>query len=408
MKDNTPKKPIVRIVIFGVVLLLLMGLLLKSLYDLTVVQGETYSARADQEATNTIITKGRRGTIYDRNGLVLAYDETCYNVCFMRDGDKRTDYYSAVYTEALLRAIRLIREGGGDTIDTSYIRMKENGELYYDFGSENERTIRARYRNFCNACGFSFPDKEDMSTWITAEDAYLSLRRNWFIPEELPFEEAVKIISIRQEVLLNDYRSFEPITIAYDVSEETVAKLEMEHLEGVETRQSTRRVYPYGMTAAHIVGYCQHMNEDNAEKYTELGYDNSDYIGVSGVEATMEEYLTGCTLEHQGVTVVKTNANKSIIEVLSVTPPTNGGNVTLTMDLALQVVTEQALADIIADIHAKQLARIDADGDGVYDGKYEEYDKLELAKTGHVEVEGSKDEFTLSLISVPEGELDFD
>ncbi|MBR6006008.1 MAG: hypothetical protein IK064_00095 [Clostridia bacterium] len=386
MKDNTPKKPIVRIVIFGVVLLLLMGLLLKSLYDLTVVQGETYSARADQEATNTIITKGRRGTIYDRNGLVLAYDETCYNVCFMRDGDKRTDYYSAVYTEALLRAIRLIREGGGDTIDTSYIRMKENGELYYDFGSENERTIRARYRNFCNACGFSFPDKEDMSTWITAEDAYLSLRRNWFIPEELPFEEAVKIISIRQEVLLNDYRSFEPITIAYDVSEETVAKLEMEHLEGVETRQSTRRVYPYGMTAAHIVGYCQHMNEDNAEKYTELGYDNSDYIGVSGVEATMEEYLTGCTLEHQGVTVVKTNANKSIIEVLSVTPPTNGGNVTLTMDLALQVVTEQALADIIADIHAKQLARIDADGDGVYDGKYEEYDKLELAKTGAIVV----------------------
>lgn len=33
---------------------------------------------------------------------------------------------------------------------------------------------------------------------------------------------------------------------------------------------------------------------------------------------------------------------------------------------------------------------------------------LELAKTGHVKVEGGRDEFSLSLISVPEGELDFD
>ena len=385
-KDNTPKKPYIRIAIFAVVLLLLMGVLIRSLYDLTIVKGESYLARADQEATNTIITKGRRGTIYDRNGLVLAYDEVCFNVCFMRDGDNRTDYYSAVYTEALIRAIDIIEAGGGSTIDTSYIKMKPDGEIYYDFGSTNERTVKARYKNFCNACGFAMKDKDDMSTWISAEDAYLKLRKSWFIPEELPFEEAVKIISIRQEVLLNDYRSFEPVTIAYDVGDETVAKLEMEHLPGIETQQSTRRVYPYGTTAAHILGYCQRMNEENAEEYTKLGYDTTDYIGVSGVEATMEQYLTGCTTEHQGKTVVKTNANKSIIETLSVTPPTDGGNVTLTIDLSMQIVTEAALKDVIENIHQKQLNRIDPDGDGVYDGKYAEYDKIELAKTGAIVV----------------------
>lgn len=391
-----------RIAAFALLLLVMMGVLLRSLYVLTVVQGETYSERGDKESTNTIITKGRRGTIYDRNGLVLAYDETCFNVCFMRDGNKRTDYDSAVYTEALIKAIRIICEGGGSTIDTSYIRRSEDGVIYYDWGSENERTIKARYSNFCNVCGFNMPNRDDMSTWIKAEDAYLKLRRMWFIPEELSFEDAVKIISVRQEVLLNDYRSFEPVTIAYNVSDETVARLEMADLPGISTEQSTRRVYPYGTTAAHIIGYCQHMNEENAEKYTALGYDHSDYIGVSGVEATMEQYLTGCTTEHQGSRVVKTNANKSVIEVISETPPIDGGRVTLTIDLHLQTVAETALAHVIANIHQKQLERIDPDGDGKYDGKYAQYDQpLELAKTGAIVVLNVKTGEVLALASYP-------
>ena len=191
---NKPVKPYVQLGVFALILLIMMGVLIKALYDLTIVQGESYHERGDKEATSTIVTKGRRGTIYDRNGLVLAYDETCFNVCFMRDGNNRSDYYSAVYTEALIDAIRIIGEGGGETIDTSFIRMAEDGTIYYDWGSQNEKTIMARYRNFCNVCGFNIPDKEDMSTWIKAEDAYLRLRRMWFIPEELPFEDAVKII----------------------------------------------------------------------------------------------------------------------------------------------------------------------------------------------------------------------
>ncbi|MBQ3938745.1 MAG: hypothetical protein II724_05290 [Clostridia bacterium] len=398
---NKPVKPYVQVGVFAFILLVLMGILLRSLYGITVVQGESYYQRGDKEATNTIVTKGRRGTIYDRNGLVLAYDETCFNVCFMRDGNNRSDYYSAVYTEALIDAIRIIGEGGGETIDTSFIRMADDGTICYDWGSQNEKTIMARYRNFCNVCGFNIPNQDDMSTWIKAEDAYLRLRRMWFIPEELPFEDAVKIISIRQEVLLNDYKSYEPVVIAYGVSDETVARLEMADLPGIRTEQSTRRVYPYGTTAAHILGYCQRMNEENAEEYLKLGYSYDDYIGISGVEATMEQYLTGCTYEHQGSTVVKTNANKSIIDVVSVTPPTDGGKVTLTIDLPLQTVTESALEHVIAEIHQKQLDRVDPDGDGKFDGKYEQYDSLDLAKTGAIVVMDANTGEVLALASYP-------
>lgn len=401
MTETPLKKPIFRLTVFALALVAMAAVLIKSLYELTVVRGAEYYNMAKSESLNTIKTKGRRGAILDRNGLVLAYDETCFNVCFMRDGNNRSDYYSAVYTEALIKAIAIINAGCSETIDTSYIRMSETGEYYYDFGSTNENTIKSRYRNFCNACGFNMKDKEDMSTWKTAEDAYLELRRAWFIPAEMPFSEAVKIISVRQEVLLNDYRSYEPVIIAADVSEDIVAKLEMEQLPGIETRLSTKRVYPHGTTAAHILGYCQNMTEENAAEYLALGYGYDDKIGVSGIEATMESYLTGCTSDKQGSTVIKTNANKAVIEVLSIEPPTDGGDVTLTIDLPMQTAAEAALEEVINRIHEKQLDRIDPDRDGVYDDKYAEYESLELAKTGAIVVLDVNTGEVLALASYP-------
>lgn len=401
MPETIRKKAIARFIIVAVILLAMMSLLISRLYAIAIVEGSAFISDAENKSTDTIITKGKRGTIYDRNGLVLAYDEICYNVEFMRDGDNRTNYDSAVYTEALITAIGIINEGGGTTIDTSFIRMDENGELYYDWGSENERTIKSRYRNFCNVCGFNIPDADDMSKWITAEDAYLRLRKSWYIPEELSFEDAVKIISIRQEVLLNDYQSYKPITIAYDVSVEVVARIEMSDLPGVQTAQSTRRIYPYGTTAAHILGYCQRMSAEDEERYLSLGYDYLDYIGVSGVEATMEQYLTACTEEHHGSIVVKTNANKSVIEVVSVTPPTDGGNVTLTIDLSMQYVVEEALESIIQMINAKQQNLIDPDGDGIYDGKYAEYENIQLAETGAIVVMDVNTGDVLAMASYP-------
>lgn len=113
-------------------------------------------------------------------------------------------------------------------------------------------------------------------------------------------------------------------------------------LVGVQIAQSTTRVYPRGETAAHIVGYLSRnadtvsaarliamgytraqlepyylKNDDGTYsmgddgdyqiKMTDMGYAYSDYIGVSGLEYTMEAYLTGATNEHQGKREVEIN-----------------------------------------------------------------------------------------------------
>ncbi len=401
--SETSKKPISRFIALTVIFLLMMSALIFQLARVTLGQGEQLAEEAGDMSSRTVITKGKRGRVLDRNGLVLAYDETCFNVEFLRNANNRTDYYSAVYTEALIKAIKIIEDGGGKTIDTSYICMDEDGNIYYDFGVTSETFIKSRYRNFCNVMGFAMPDPDDMSTWISAEDAYLRLRELWYIPEELDFDEARKIISIRQEVLLNNYRAYMPITIAYDVSLDVVARIEMmaDELPGLQTAQSTTRVYPYGEVAAHIVGYCQKMSAENAETLLELGYSYDDFIGVSGIEATMEEYLTGATTEHHGSVVLEVNSNGAIVNTVSSSPASDGNDVTLTIDLPFQIVTEQALEDIIQHIHEKQQNLIDPDGDGVYDGEYAEYDEIDLAEMGAIVVMDCNSGQVLSMASYP-------
>ena len=406
-KNDKNKRPISRLVIISVLLVAMMGTLVFQLFRVTVAQGEALSEKADSLSARTVVTKGRRGKILDRNGLVLAYDEACFNVEFLRDGNNRTSYDKAVYTEAMIKAIRIIEEGGGQVIDTSYITMDEDGNIVYDFGVTSETFVQARYKNFLNVCGFRIPDEDDMSTWKTAEDAYLELRSAWYIPEELSFDEARKIISIWQEILLNNYRSYLPVTIAYDVSLDVVAKIEMmaDELPGLQTSQSTIRHYPYGETAAHIVGYCQKMSAENAEDLIAKGYSYDDYIGVSGVEASMEEYLTGATNEHQGSIVLEVNQNLAVISKVSSTTATDGNDVTLTIDMPLQIVAEHALSAIIAHIHEKELQKIYPNGSDEPDSKYAEYltrhSSIDLAETGAIIVMDVSSGEVLAMASYP-------
>lgn len=125
------KRPVGRFLIVAALMICMMVALVYRLGTLTIAEGQTWSEEAAGRKVRSIAVKGERGRILDRNGVVLAYSETCYNVEFLRDADNRTDYDSAVYTESLIKAIDIIERSGGTTIDTSYLAMDENGEIVY-------------------------------------------------------------------------------------------------------------------------------------------------------------------------------------------------------------------------------------------------------------------------------------
>ena len=65
--------------VFGLLVFVMVLVVIRLAY-LQVVKGPAYAAAAEERRTNVITLQARRGTIYDRNGNVLAMSEECYDV----------------------------------------------------------------------------------------------------------------------------------------------------------------------------------------------------------------------------------------------------------------------------------------------------------------------------------------
>ena len=71
-----------RLSYLGLILLLVGGLFGSVLFDLQVVQGDSYREQADASAVYTMDVSAARGEIVDRNGVALATNRVGYNVQF--------------------------------------------------------------------------------------------------------------------------------------------------------------------------------------------------------------------------------------------------------------------------------------------------------------------------------------
>lgn len=104
-------------------------------------------------------------------------------------------------------------------------------------------------------------------------------------------------------------------------------------LEPVKTRKVEARVYPYGKTAAQLVGYVGAITADELEKLKNNGYMSGDVIGKRGLEQVLDERLRGTS----GVKIViKKKAAGSPDVVLAEKPVVDGQDVKLTIDAELQ------------------------------------------------------------------------
>lgn len=415
MRTGAKGKLNLRIWILIAAFLAMLLVLLFFIRKLTITEVEAYTAAVSQSTRAVTYQSGTRGKILDRNGVVLAYDEVTYNVRFYRDPNNTTPVDSMRYTHSLIEAIRIIEAGGGKIIDTFYIRMEPDGSFVYDFGTSSEAAAAVRKKNFVEACNFSNPD-------LSAEEAYRILRESWRIPDDMPFDEARKIMSIRQEAVLNSYRAFEGVTIAYGVSLAVVTELDMQASEliGIRTEQASVRVYPYGNHAAHVLGYLSKqvttdmsainysfddyrglVDVEETQNMLKLGYSYSDLIGVAGVEKSMEAYLTPHLYGRLGTTTILKNRRGAILEVLSSTQAQNGLDVQTTIDMELQQVVEQALIHNIEATREKEEKKI-AENAATYYRRVDDLDSIKKADSGAIVVMDVHSGKILAMASYPD------
>ena len=404
----------VRFIIFAVLILGLFLTLVIQLGKLTIVDGETYAAMAAELKPREISVTGARGSILDRNGLPLAYDQKSYNVQFYRDPLKNSATYRAYYTSIILDAIDIIENNDGETIDTFAIRYDEvKDEYFFDWGAIADKDKANRELSWRQNMYVSIEvDEEDGSYLVTPEEIYLQLRNKYQLPNEMGYEEARKVLSIWQEVQLASWVAYKPVTIAYNVSIQTVAEIETHavELEGMSVADSTVRIYPRESVAAHTIGYMSRIvDEVTLDEMTDLGYSVDDLIGVTGIEASMESFLSGNSAKRQGKQVVEIDNMAVIQNVLSSTEPSQGDNVVLTLDISMQLALEESLAENIPKIKQDQIDEFNLDR--LREERKQKYkdiesiDDVDLAETGAAVVMNVNTGEVLAIGSYPSFDL---
>jgi penicillin-binding protein 2 len=133
----------------------------------------------------------------------------------------------------------------------------------------------------------------------------------------------------------------DPILIkqkATDADRAWIAAHREEHPE-IDIDPQPQRVYLYGKSACHVLGYIGQISPKQLEnpKYQEAGYKMGDIIGLGGIEAYYDKMLRG----QNGKRRVIVDSRGRLVRELERIEPVKGQDIVTTLDIDLQKVAEE-------------------------------------------------------------------
>ncbi len=270
-----------RLIAFYVVFFGVMLFYVYKLFTIQILEGEYYLELADNNRISVVREQTTRGIIYDRNGVVLARNVPLYDI---------------VITPAELP------EDEGD-VQSIYRTLSALVDIPVNNGEINDETVR-----LYSECGTDF--------------------------------------GITQVVYIaNSLSPYGQTAIKCDVEEKLAMEIQelASNMPGVGVRVSSIREYPTGYDTAEVVGFLGPIPDVISEEMRERGFIlNEDKYGYSGVEASLQDILSG----KNGRRVVEVDV--AGLEMRDLEPPKEavpGYNIKLTLDVRLQKVARAALID---------------------------------------------------------------
>ncbi|WP_448563942.1 penicillin-binding protein 2 [Thalassotalea ganghwensis] len=144
---------------------------------------------------------------------------------------------------------------------------------------------------------------------------------------------------------LKSKRRFKPIEIKSRLSEQQVAlfSVHQHKFPGFFIDARLKRYYPFSDLTTHSIGYVARINRQDEIKLEEQGkaenYAATRNIGKLGLERYYQDILHG-TIGNQAVEI---NSQGRVLRTLDFTPPIPGKDLTLTLDIELQMIAKRAL-----------------------------------------------------------------
>ena len=312
------------------------------LFDIQIKNHDYFVKKNSTMQTYTVQIPAARGDIVDRNGNQLVTNRQGNSIIL-----DATVFPSADDNEArntiILNLINLFEKNGEEYVQHLPLQANSNGQIGFltndDLDEKDIATMKSE--NMLN-----------LQPYATAQNCFDAVVEKYGLEKYDPIT-AIKIANIRYELTLMMFSYNTPVTIAEDVSQNTVAAVKdnTEMYKGADVRTVAYREYVDSTIAPHILGTVRKINAEEYEKHKDEGYKITDEIGESGIEYAMEKYLRGTDGE---MTITKNSDGTITREVTK--PPIQGDTVVLTIDIGLQKVAQDNLKAVCDKVDANSSA----------------------------------------------------
>lgn len=306
--------------------LLFIGITVR-LFQLQIIEGDKYKGISNSRRIDTSLLETTRGSIFDRNGRVLAMDQHIFDVSV------QYKYLLYCYSTHSNKTISRI----------------------------TDLKIHNQTKKSCIEC------HENQDVWLKRLSGLLEIPQTKLLNNVKQVVEKVERLkqNVEQragrEIRIKEETEYH--TVVSDVAWEKVIQIEVkqDHFPGIRITPKPKRVYPEQESASHILGYMGKLNKDEWKEYsnnwnnfllassstgTETstllyeGYAENDMIGRTGVEAQYENELRGMRGKRFEEITCK---NNQIEKVILERPSVAGNNLYLTIDSQIQAYAEKSL-----------------------------------------------------------------
>jgi penicillin-binding protein 2 len=283
MEEN--KKVDRLLILKNIIIIAFVVILLKVVY-MTTFKHEHYNELAENKTYKELPVKAPRGEIRDRYGRLLAGNKNLFTIQVSADGiNKKNADNKSMANEISLKLINLLEDNKETYIDEFPI-YSVKGKYYYTFDkkirdfkkeenipldlnakesfyfivdrlinegvlTEEDRKLEpAKLQKKLNenaeyppilVSKWMFTEEKNKKDWlegysiktpnINAKNAFKELRTKYEIDKSLSDENARKIFIVRDLIKSQGYSQYNPVTIARDISEETIAQIEESAME---------------------------------------------------------------------------------------------------------------------------------------------------------------------------------
>lgn len=299
-----------------------------TLYNIQITNHEYYASKNNTIKTYTVPIEAARGEIVDRNGNALVTNRQANSIildaAYFPAGSENERR-----NEILLHLIQLFEQNDEEFAQNLPLKVGKGGKIAFTDDEEAIETMKS-------------PDMFHLQGYATAQNCYDAMIEKYGL-ENYDTKTALKIGNIRYELTRLLFSISNPVTIAEEVSNETVAaiKEDQERYLGADVQVVTHREYTDSTLAPHILGTVRKINAEEYKELKDSGYGIHDQIGESGIELAKESELRGTPGEK---TITIDNDGNVTEEITK--EPIQGDTVVLTIERDLQALAQKELEKV--------------------------------------------------------------